>query len=108
MVLRNPNNLIAFGKSNFGAPISHYSIDAGASLAAETNPGEAMDFLVSVIALKGTIVALGAESAGAFRVAVENSAWTAADLQVAIRALGATVGTGSYDASAATVADFAY
>lgn len=109
MVTRNPNNLVAFGKGNYGAPVTHYTIDAGADLTNETNPGEAMDFIVRVLALKGTILAIGATATdGAFRVAIENSDWTAADLQAAIRALGATVGANSYDASAATVAVFAY
>lgn len=109
MVTRNPNNLIAFGKSNYGAPVTHYAIDAGADLTNETNPGEAMDFIVRVIGLKGTIIAIGATASdGAFRVAVENSDWTAADLQAAIRALGATVGANSYDASGATVSVFTY
>lgn len=108
MVTRNPNNLIAFGKSNYGAPVTHYAIDAGADLTNETNPGEAMDFIVRVIGLKGTIIAIGATASdGAFRVAVENSDWTAADLENAIKALG-TVGANNYNASGATVSVFTY
>lgn len=114
MVTRNPNNLVAFGKGNYGAPVTHYTINAGADLTNETNPGEAMDFIVRVLALKGTIIAIGATATdGAFRVAIENSSWAddngpTATLQAAIRALGATVGANSYNASAATVAVFAY
>jgi hypothetical protein len=107
-VTKNPNNLTRFGVANFGAPITHYTIDAGASLANETNPGEAVEAIVAVISTKGTVVALGTELNGAFRVAVENSDWVAADLQTAIRALGATVGANDYDATGATVADFTY
>jgi hypothetical protein len=109
MVTRNPNNLVAFGKGNYGAPVTHYTIDAGGDLTNETNPGEAMDFIVRVIALKGTIIAIGATATdGIFRVAIENSDWTATDLQAAIVALGATVGTNNYSCSSATVAVFAY
>lgn len=109
MVTRNPNNLITFGTSNYGAPVSHFTVDAGATVAAEVNPGEVMDFILRVVALKGTVIALGATASdGIFRIAIENNSWTAADLQVAIRALGATVGANNYDASAATVVDFAY
>lgn len=109
MATRNPNNTIDFGSANFGAPISHYTIDGGATLASETNPGEALEAIIETIQMMGTVVAIGAEDgAGAFRVAVENSGWIAANLQTAIRALGTAVGTNSYNASLATAVDFAY
>ena len=109
MATRNANNTIAFGTDNFGAPISMFSIDGGADISAETNPGEAMEAIVETLQMKGTVIAIGATAAdGAFRVAIENSAWTAADIQVAIRALGATVGANSYDATGATAADFTF
>ena len=110
MVARNPNNLNAFSHFNgIGGEIECFTIDGGATLANETNPGEAMDFITRVIEEKCTIIAVGAEDgAGAFRIMVQGSLWTAGDLQTAIRALCATVGTNNYNASGATVVDFAF
>ena len=111
MATRQANNLIAGGIQNWGAPVSHYTIDAGGNVAGETNPGEAMEAIVETIQQTGTIVEIGAldgPGAGQFRVGIENNGITAADLQTAIRALGASVGANNYDASAATVADFTY
>ena len=108
MATRAANNTIDFGTDNWGAPITHFTIDGGASLANETNPGEAVEAIVETIQTYGTIVAMGTESSGAFRVAVENASVSAADLQTALRALGSTVGANNYDASAATAAAFTY
>ena len=109
MATRQANNLIAGGIQNWGAPVSHYTIDAGGNVAGETNPGEAMEAIVETIQQTGNIVEIGAldgPGAGQFRVGIENNGITAADLQTAIRALGASVGANNYDASGATVADF--
>jgi hypothetical protein len=109
MVARNPNNTIDFESQNFGAPVSFYTIDGGLTLAGETNPGEALEAIIETVQTKGTVVAIGTEDgAGAFRVAVENSGWTASDLQTALQALGATVGANNYDASGATAVDFTF
>ena len=110
MVARNPNNLISFGHTaGIAEDIEMFTIDGGATLANETNPGEAMDFIVNTIMTKATILAVGAEDTnGAFRVMLHGSAWTDATLQQAIRDLGATVGSGNYDASGATVAAFTF
>ena len=68
-----------------------------------------MEKIISTIGTKATILAVGAEdTAGAFRVMLHGSAWTDADMQTAIRALGATVGSGNYDATGATVAAFTF
>ena len=109
MATRQANNLIAGGIQNWGAPVSHYTIDAGGNVANETNPGEAMEAIVETIQQTGTIVEIGAldgPGAGQFRVGIENNGITAADLQTAIRALGNQVGSGNYDATGATVSDF--
>ena len=109
MATRASNNLIAGGIQNQGAPIHYFTIDAGAAVAGETNPGEAMEAIVETIQQTGNIVEIGAldgPGTGQFRVAIENNGITAADLQTAIRALGNAVGSGNYDASGATVADF--
>lgn len=110
MVARNPNNLISFGHHDgIAGDIEHFTIDGGATLANETNPGEAMEAIVETISTKATILAVGAEDgAGAFRVMLHGSAWTSGDLQTALQALGATVGTNNYDASGATAAGFTY
>jgi NADPH:quinone reductase-like Zn-dependent oxidoreductase len=108
MVERNATNTIEFNTQEFGAPVSYFTIDTGASLANETNPGEAVEAIVELIARKGTILAMGTESNGAFRVAIENNTWTQADLEAALQGLGATVGTNNYDATGATVADFVF
>ena len=110
MVARNPNNLIGFGHHNgIADDIEHFTIDGGATLANETNPGEAMEAIMETIGTKATILAVGAEDGnGAFRVMVHGSAWTDSDLQTALQALGATVGANNYDASGATAADFTY
>ena len=109
MATRSANNLIAGGIQNHGAPITYFTVDAGANVAGETNPGEAMEAIVETIQQTGNIVEIGAldgPGAGQFRVGIENNGITAADLQTAIRALGASVGANNYDASGATVADF--
>ena len=110
MVARAANNLIAFGHTNgIAEDVEMFTIDGGATLANETNPGEAMDFIVRVIEEKANILAVGAEDgAGGFRIMLHGGKWTASDLQTAIQALGATVGTNNYDASGATVTDFTF
>lgn len=108
MVTRNSTNTIEFNTQEWGAPVSYFTIDTGASLATETNPGEAVEAIIELIARKGTILAMGAELNGAFRVAIENNAWSAGDLQTALQGLGATVGVNNYDCSGATVADFTF
>lgn len=110
MVARNPNNLIAFGHTNgIAEDVEMFTIDGGATLANETNPGEAMDHIVRVIEEKANILAIGVEDgAGGFRIMLHGGKWTDSDLQTAIQALGATVGTNNYDASGATVTDFAF
>tara|TARA_B100001057_G_scaffold497391_1_gene601388 strand:- start:2729 stop:3061 length:333 start_codon:yes stop_codon:yes gene_type:complete len=110
MVARNPNNLISFGHSDgIAEDIVHFTIDGGATLANETNPGEAMEAIMETIGTKATVLAVGAEDGnGAFRVMVHGSAWSASDLQTALQALGATVGANSYDASGATATGFTY
>jgi len=110
MVARNPKNEIAFGHTDgIASDIEMFTVDGGATLAAEIQPGEAMEKIIATIGTKATILAVGAEDgAGAFRVMLHGSAWTDADMQTAIRDLGATVGSGSYDASGATVAAFTF
>lgn len=111
MVTRNSNNTVDFG--HFGGiaqDVSCYTVDGGATLAAEINPGEAMEAIVELIQSKATILAMGAEDgAGGFRIMLQNSGWDADTLQVALRALGGgTVGNNSYNISAATATAFTF
>lgn len=115
MVTRNPNNTIDFGEwKGIAEDIECFTISAidgsagAVDLSGETNPGEAVEFILKTIQTKTTTLAIGAESSGVFRVMVHGSAWTAADLQTAIRALGATVGANDVDLTGTTVADFAF
>ena len=65
--------------------------------------------VLEAVAVKSTVVMQGDVTATYMRVAVENStAWTAADLQAAVRALGATVGADAVDLRGTTVAAFTY
>tara|TARA_R100001509_G_C4688873_1_gene156164 strand:- start:55 stop:390 length:336 start_codon:yes stop_codon:yes gene_type:complete len=109
-ITRNSNNTISFGHfDGIAEDITIFTIDGGATLANETNPGEAMEAIMEIIHEKCTVLAVGVEDgAGGFRIMLQNSAWTAGALQTAIQALGATVGTNNYDASGATVTDFAF
>ena len=115
MVSRNPNNLNAFGHFNgIGTNITCYTIDGGATLASETNPGEAMDIITRCIEEYATILAVGAEDgSGGFRVMLQGGSWSASTLQAAIRALGPNsdgtdLGTNTYDASGATVVAYTF
>ena len=75
MVARAANNLIAFGHTNgIAEDVEMFTIDAGATLANETNPGEAMDFIVRTIEEKANILAVGAEDTnGGFRIMLHGS-----------------------------------
>ena len=108
MVTRNTTNTIEFNTQEWGAPVSYFTIDTGASLANETNPGEAVEAIVELIARQGTILAMGTELNGAFRVAIENNTWTQATLEPEIQGLGSTVGVNNYNCTAATVAVFTF
>lgn len=109
-ITRNSSNTVDFGHFNgIAEDITIFTIDGGATLANETNPGEAMEAIMELIHEKCTVLAVGAEDgAGGFRVMLQNSGWSASALQTAIQALGATVGTNNYDASGATVTDFTF
>mgnify|MGYP001605736814 CR=1 FL=1 len=116
-ITRSANNLIEFGVwKGIAEDLEAFTITcAGGAIAGETAPGEMMEALLETVATKTTILAVGAADTGAtdgvsgeVRVLVHGSAWTAADLQVAVRALGATVGANDYDLTGATVADYVF
>ena len=115
MVARATNNLNAFGHTNgIAEDVEMFTIDGGATLATETNPGEAMDAITRCIEEFSNILAVGLEDTdGAFRIMLHGGRWTAASLQTALRILGPTanglsVGSNNYDLSGATVIDFAF
>lgn len=96
MATRNPANLIEFGKFNYGAPITSWTITAAADVSGETAPGEEMEAILECVSQKGTIIGLSDHATGGtvFTVSVENSSWAdAAELQTALQALSlATAG----------------
>ena len=77
MATRNPANVIEFGKFNYGAPITSWTITAAADVSAEVNPGEEMEAIREGVAQKGTIIGLSDHATGGtvFSVSVENSSW---------------------------------
>jgi hypothetical protein len=96
MATRNPANVIEFGKWNYGATMTDYTVVADADISAEVNPGEQMEKVMEALAQNGTWMGLSAHSAlgTTFTVTMENSSWAdAAAVQVALRALGGSFTT---------------
>ena len=91
MATRNPANVIEFGKVNFGAPITVFAIASATGIDAQVAPGEDLEKFIEAVQSKGTVIGLGSESGGAFNCYVENSSWTAGDLETAVQALGGTL-----------------
>lgn len=82
------------------ANLGFFVIDAGADLAAEGGIGKAIEAIAQAI----NPIAFNSEgTAGLLNVVVDASQWDADSLQATVRGLGATVGSGNYDASGATV-----
>lgn len=98
MATRNPANEIEFGKVNFGAPIAVFAVANASGADLEVSPGEDMERFVEIVSQRGTVIGLGAYTAGAFNVYVENSSWDAAALEAQVQAIGGVF-------SASTVAD---
>ena len=96
MATRNPANEIEFGKFNYGATITSWTITAAADVSAEVNPGEEMEAVLEAVAQKGTVIGLSDHATGGtvFTVTMENSSWAdAAAVQTALQALSlATAG----------------
>ena len=94
MATRNPANEIEFGKFNYGATMTSYTVTAAADVSAQVNPGEEMEAILESIAQRGTIIGLSAHSTGGtvFTVTVEGSSWAdAAAVQTALQALSLTI-----------------
>lgn len=91
----------------FGAPtLAYFTVTPGEDLQSDVGvPDTALEAIVETIQTKATTFIIGAIGATDFRVACEPSAWSAADLQTAIRALGTVNGD---DLTGATVATFTF
>jgi len=98
MATRSPANTIEFGKVNFGAPVTVFAVAGAAGVDTQVAPGQDLEAALEAAAQKGTVLGLGAEAGGAFNLYMENSSWSAADLEAAIQAVGGVF-------AAATVAD---
>ena len=91
MATANPANAIEFGKHNYGATMTAYTITAAADISAEVNPGEEVGQILECLAQHGTVMGLSAHATGGtvFTVTLENSSWAdAAAVQVAVRLIG--------------------
>ena len=83
-----------------------YKLDTGTvDIRGEMGVGGAVEAILKVVATQATIVAYQVEddNSGEMRVMVEATGWTASELQVAVRALGASVGAGPVSLSSTTV-----
>ena len=91
----------------FGAPtLAYFTVSPDNDLTGEVgDPNTALEAIVQTIQTKATTFIIGTIGASSFRVACEPSAWSAADLEAAIQALGTV---NSKDLSGATVADFTF
>ena len=91
----------------FGAPtLAYFTVSPDADLTGEVgSPNTALEAIIQTIQTKATTFIIGTIGASSFRVACEPSAWSAADLEAAIQALGTV---NSKDLSGATVADFTF
>ena len=99
MATRNPNNVIEFGKVNFGAPVSVYLITGAVGVDQQVAPGEDLEAVLEVASNKGTIIGLGEENGGAFNLYIENSSWDVTDLEAEIQAVGGVfAGSNTVDA----------
>ena len=99
------NGGVAAGQVLVGS-LSHFTVTIAGDASAKLGVDSTIQQILEMVATKSTVVILGDVSASGFRFAVESStAWTAADLQTALRALGTV---DSIDLSSDGVADFTY
>lgn len=77
---------------------------------AEGDAGESLEIVLRTVLEKGIISYYQIETSTPWQVSVmvERSAWTAATLQTAVRALGTAVGSNSVDVSGSTVTDVGF
>ena len=88
------------------ATLKMFTIDPDNDLTGEVGAANtALEAIVQTVQTKATTFLIGAIGSGGFRVACEPSAWTAADLEAAIQALGTV---NSKNLAGASVADFTF
>jgi hypothetical protein len=88
------------------ATLKMFTIDPDNDLTGEVGqPNTALEAIVQVVQTKATTFLIGEIAAGGFRVACEPSAWSAADLEAAVQALGTVNGK---NLAGAGVADFTF
>jgi hypothetical protein len=99
------NGGVASGQVLVGS-LSHFTVTIAGNASAKLGVDSTIQKILEMVATKSTVVILGAVGSGGFRFAVEgDTAWTAAALQVSLRALGTV---DSIDLSSDSVADYAY
>lgn len=78
----------------FGAPtLAYFTVTLAVDLTGDVGrPDTALEAIVETIQTKATTFIIGNIATDGFRVATEPSAWSAADLQAAIRGLGTVNG----------------
>ncbi len=111
----NPVTLVAGVTTNTWSPelvkFFHITVINGSSeaqdISAELDDDEAVKQLLQCVALRSDIMIsrLANNASGDLDVCVQGDGYSATSLQVAIRALGTTVGVNNVDVSLSTVAD---
>lgn len=103
--------LVSFNGSQpvaFGIVVKNGSGEAQ-DIRTEGQAGESIEAILFAILTKATIVYYQVENAASGQISVmleaNGGGWTAATLQTAIRALGATVGANTIDVTGTTVTD---
>ena len=95
-----------------GPKLDFFGMDLGANPIGEAGVNRAIQAVLQAIQVKAIVAFYQVENSAAannFSVAVyPTAAWTAADLQTAIQALGATVGVTPFDLSGATVTNVGF
>lgn len=89
-----------------GPKLEFFGMDLGADIAGQLGTGGAVERVIQCVTQLATTHMFQADGSGVFSVAVYPvAAWTAGDLQAAIRALGTV---NSYDLSGATVTNVGF
>ncbi len=91
MATRNANNTIDFGTQFGGTSLTVFDIAAATGADSQTAPGQDMEKFVESVQKFSNFFAIGEFAGGAFKIYLEQCAWSAADLQVEIRAIGGTM-----------------
>ena len=91
MATRNANNTIDFGTQFGGTTLTVFDIAGATGADAQIAPGQDMEQFVEAVQKCSNFFAIGAFSGGAFKIYLEQSGWTAADLQTEIQAIGGTM-----------------